>query len=421
MKKLILCKRLFAAETDAVLEDMAILLEGNLIAGVFPAREAGGRGEYDEVIDLSDSFVMPGLFDCHTHVAVNGGFDELGDDIRYSRLPATYALRGITYAEADLMAGFTSIRDVGCCPEWADVAIRDAIDRGAYPGPRMMVAGLTLNAAGGHGDNGFLPPYSALGKDNVRAIICGPDQARQAARMNFKYGASCLKFMATFGVLSNSDDPGPQELTYEEMRAAIEIAEFRGFTSCAHAEGRTGINVAVRAGVTSIEHGVFMDEETADLMVERGTFLVPTLITMKRMLDMMRPGDFPAHIEDKIRRCAAIHAKTINMAYRKGVKIAFGTDVGAPYLPHGSQAEEFECMVHDAGMKPEHALQAATRVSAETLHWADRLGTITPGKLADIIAVKGDPIKDISVMRDVGFVMKDGAVCKNEFAEVSAK
>ena len=235
------------------------------------------------------------------------------------------------------------------------------------------------------------------------------------------FGASCLKFMATFGVLSNSDDPGPQELTYEEMRAAIEIAEFRGFTSCAHAEGRTGINVAVRAGVTSIEHGVFMDEETADLMVERGTFLVPTLITMKRMLDMMRPGDFPAHIEDKIRRCAAIHAKTINMAYRKGVKIAFGTDVGAPYLPHGSQAEEFECMVHDAGMKPEHALQAATRVSAETLHWADRLGTITPGKLADIIAVKGDPIKDISVMRDVGFVMKDGAVCKNEFAEVSAK
>lgn len=417
MKKLILCKRLFTAETDAVLEDMAILLEGNLIAGVFPAREAGGRGEYDEVIDLSDSFVMPGLFDCHTHVAVNGGFDELGDDIRYSRLPATYALRGITYAEADLMAGFTSIRDVGCCPEWADVAIRDAIDRGAYPGPRMMVAGLTLNAAGGHGDNGFLPPYSALGKDNVRAIICGPDQARQAARMNFKYGASCLKFMATFGVLSNSDDPGPQELTYEEMRAAIEIAEFRGFTSCAHAEGRTGINVAVRAGVTSIEHGTFIDEEAAEMMVERGTFLVPTLVVDPRMFRHMKPGEIKPNVIAKAKRCTEVHAKNIGMAYRKGVKVAFGTDVCAPYLYHGTQAEEFVYMVTEAGMKPAHALHSATRIASELLRWDNKLGTITPGKLADIIAVPGDPLEDISVMQHVTFVMKDGKVYKNQAEE----
>lgn len=417
MKKLILCKRLFTAETDAVLEDMAILLEDNLIAGVFPAREAGGRGEYDEVIDLSDSFVMPGLFDCHTHVAVNGGFDELGDDIRYSRLPATYALRGITYAEADLMAGFTSIRDVGCCPEWADVAIRDAIDRGAYPGPRMMVAGLTLNAAGGHGDNGFLPPYSALGKDNVRAIICGPDQARQAARMNFKYGASCLKFMATFGVLSNSDDPGPQELTYEEMRAAIEIAEFRGFTSCAHAEGRTGINVAVRAGVTSIEHGTFIDEEAAEMMVERGTFLVPTLVVDPRMFRHMKPGEIKPNVIAKAKRCTEVHAKNIGMAYRKGVKVAFGTDVCAPYLYHGTQAEEFVYMVNEAGMKPAHALHSATRIASELLCWDNKLGTITPGKLADIIAVPGDPLEDISVMQHVTFVMKDGKVYKNQAEE----
>ena len=417
MKKLILCKRLFTAETDAVLEDMAILLEDNLIAGVFPAREAGGRGEYDEVIDLSDSFVMPGLFDCHTHVAVNGGFDELGDDIRYSRLPATYALRGINYAEADLMAGFTSIRDVGCCPEGADVAIRDAIDRGAYPGPRMMVAGLTLNAAGGHGDNGFLPPYSALGKDNVRAIICGPDQARQAARMNFKYGASCLKFMATFGVLSNSDDPGPQELTYEEMRAAIEIAEFRGFTSCAHAEGRTGINVAVRAGVTSIEHGTFIDEEAAEMMVERGTFLVPTLVVDPRMFRHMKPGEIKPNVIAKAKRCTEVHAKNIGMAYRKGVKVAFGTDVCAPYLYHGTQAEEFVYMVNEAGMKPAHALHSATRIASELLRWDNKLGTITPGKLADIIAVPGDPLEDISVMQHVTFVMKDGKVYKNQAEE----
>lgn len=414
MKKLILCGALFTAETEQVLDNMALIIEDNVIADILPIKNLGDTSQFDETIDLSDSFVLPGLFDCHTHVAVNGEADELDDGIRYGRLPATYALRGVKYAYDDLMAGFTSIRDVGCCPEWADVQIRDSIASGAYPGPRMMTSGLTLNAAGGHGDNNLLPPYSGLGKDNVRAIICGPDQARQAARMNFKYGADCLKFMATFGVLSKSDDPGPQELTYEEMHAAIEIAEFRGYTSCSHAEGRTGINAAVRAGVTSIEHGIFMDEETAELMVEKGTYFVPTLVTMNRMLENMKPGEFTEQVANKIKRAAEIHAKTVNMAYRKGVKIAFGTDVGAPYLPHGSQADEFVYLVRDAGMKPEHALQAATKVSAETLHWDDKLGTLTKGKFADIVAVKGDPIADISVMTKVSFVMKDGKVYKNQ-------
>lgn len=414
MKKLIMCGELFTAETEAVLDNMAVIVEDNIIRDILPGKDLEDISKFDQVIDLTDSFVLPGMFDCHTHVAVNGAADELDDGIRYARLPATYALRGVKYAYDDLMAGFTSIRDVGCCPEWADVCIRDSIASGAYPGPRMMTSGLTLNASGGHGDNNLLPPFSGLGKDNVRAIICGPDQARQAARMNFKYGANCLKFMATFGVLSKSDDPGPQELTYEEMRAAIEIAEFRGFTSCSHAEGRTGINVAVRAGVTSIEHGIFMDEETAELMVEKGTYFVPTLVTMNRMLENMKPGEFSEQVEKKIRRAAEIHAKTVSMAYRKGVKIAFGTDVGAPYLPHGTQADEFVYLVRDAGMKPEHALQAATKISAETLHWDDRLGTLTKGKLADIIAVKGDPIADISVMKNVSFVMKDGKVYKDQ-------
>ena len=417
MKKLILCKRLFTAETDAVLEDMAILLEDNLIAGVFPAREAGGRGEYDEVIDLSDSFVMPGLFDCHTHVAVNGGFDELGDDIRYSRLPATYALRGITYAEADLMAGFTSIRDVGCCPEWADVAIRDAINEGYHWGPRMSVVGLTINAVGGHGDNHLLPSYSSLGTDRVRAIICGADQARQAARINFKYGADGIKFMSTYGVMTPGDDPGPQELTYDEMRAIVEVADFRGGYTCTHAHGLNGIKCAVRAGVTSIEHGTFIDEEAAEMMVERGTFLVPTLVVDPRMFRHMKPGEIKPNVIAKAKRCTEVHAKNIGMAYRKGVKVAFGTDVCAPYLYHGTQAEEFVYMVNEAGMKPAHALHSATRIASELLRWDNKLGTITPGKLADIIAVPGDPLEDISVMQHVTFVMKDGKVYKNQAEE----
>ncbi len=414
MKKLLICGRLFTAESETVQENMAVVLNGNKIEEIIPAAAVLNRDIYDEVIDLSDRFVMPGLFDCHTHVAVNGTFDELGDDVRYSRLPATYALRGVNYARDDLMAGFTSIRDLGCCPEWADVCIRDSIDSGAYPGPRMMVAGLTLNAAGGHGDNSFLPPFSGLGKDNVRAIICGPDQARQAARMNFKYGASCLKFMATFGVLSRSDDPGPQELTYEEMRAAIEIAEFRGYTSCAHAEGRVGINVAVRAGVTSIEHGTFIDEEAAEMMMERGTFLVPTLVVDPRMFKCMKPGEIKPNVIEKARRCTEVHAKNIGMAYRKGVKIAFGTDVCAPYLYHGTQAEEFVFMVNEAGMKPAHALHSATRIAAQLLGWNSKLGTISRGKLADIIAVDNNPLEDISTMQQVTFVMKDGKVYKKE-------
>ena len=412
MKKLILCKRLFTSETDYAQDNMAIVVDDNRISDVLPAAEVN-REAFDEAIDLSDSFVMPGLFDCHTHIACNGGTDETRDDIRYSQLPATYALRGITYALDDLMAGFTSIRDLGCCPEWADVCVMNAIASGAFPGPRMMVSGITLNASGGHGDNRFMPQYSGLGKDNVRAIICGPDQARQAARMNFKYGATCLKFMATYGILSYSDDPGPQELTYDEMRAAIEIAEFRGYPSCAHAEGRYGIRAAVEAGVTSIEHGIFMDEETAELMVQKGTYLVPTLVTMNRRLEKMEPGAFSEAVANKIRRAAAVHAKTIGMAYRKGVKIAFGTDVGAPYVFHGTQAEEFVYMVRDAGMAPAHALHAATRTAAESFNWGDKVGTITKGKLADIVAVQGDPLVDISVMQDVKFVMKDGVVYKD--------
>ena len=163
MKKLILCGRLFTAEDETVLENAAIALKDNVIDGVMPIPAVQSLDEYDELIDLSDSFVMPGLFDCHTHVAVNGTFEELGDEVRYSRLPATYALRGVTYARDDLMAGFTSIRDLGCCPDWADVCIRDSINSGAYPGPRMMVSGLTLNASGGHGDNNFLPPSPVWG------------------------------------------------------------------------------------------------------------------------------------------------------------------------------------------------------------------------------------------------------------------
>lgn len=413
MKKLIFCGQLFTAETDTAQNSMAIVLEDNRIVDIVSADQIKVTDNFDEVIDLSDKFVLPGLFDCHAHCAFNGTFSELSDEYMCSSSGPFIALKAIKNLQDDLMAGFTSIRDVGCCPDWADIAIRDAINQGYHWGPRMSVVGLTINATGGHGDNHLLPSYSSLGTDRVRAIICGADSARQAARINFKYGADGIKFMSTYGVMTPGDDPGPQELTYDEMRAIIEVAEFRGAYTCTHAHGLNGIKCAVRAGVTSIEHGTFIDEEAAEMMVERGTFLVPTLVVDPRMFKNMKPGEIKPNVIEKAKRCTEVHAKNIGMAYRKGVKIAFGTDVCAPYLYHGTQAEEFVYMVNEAGMKPAHALQSATSIAAQLLGWGDKLGTLSKGKLADIIAVDSDPLKDISTMQSVSFVMKDGEVYKN--------
>ncbi len=414
MKKLLLCKQLFTSETDFAQDNMAVVLNDNIIADVLPISALGGLDQFDEIIDLSDKFVLPGLFDCHAHCAFNGTFAELSDQYMCSSSGPKIALLAIKNLQDDLMAGFTSIRDVGCCPDWADIAVRDAINQGYHWGPRMSVVGLTINAVGGHGDNHLLPSYSSLGTDRVRAIICGADQARQAARMNFKYGADGIKFMSTYGVMTPGDDPGPQELTYDEMRAIVEVAEFRGGYTCTHAHGLKGIKCAVKAGVTSIEHGTFIDEEAAEMMVERGIFLVPTLVVDPRMFKCMKPGEIKPNVIEKARRCTEVHAKNIGMAYRKGVKIAFGTDVCAPYLYHGTQAEEFVFMVNEAGMKPAHALHSATRIAAQLLGWESKLGTISRGKLADIIAVDNNPLEDISTMQQVTFVMKDGKVYKKE-------
>ena len=290
MKTIILCKKLFTAETDFAQENMAVILEDNKIADVVRRDEVGSLDSFDSVIDLSDKFVLPGLVSDYVqaalkHFRIANCLDSHGVKV-YGTLVDQYmcsssgpkiSLLAIRNLQDDLMAGFTSIRDVGCCPDWADIAIRDAINEGYHWGPRMSVVGLTINAVGGHGDNHLLPSYSSLGTDRVRAIICGADQARQAARINFKYGADGIKFMSTYGVMTPGDDPGPQELTYDEMRAIVEVADFRGGYTCTHAHGLNGIKCAVRAGVTSIEHGTFIDEEAAEMMVERGTFLVPTL------------------------------------------------------------------------------------------------------------------------------------------------
>jgi imidazolonepropionase-like amidohydrolase len=411
MKKLIKCGMLFRATNEATEQNMAIVIDGNKISDVLGISQVGDLGNFD-VIDLSEKFVMPGLIDAHTHCWANGSFQDLTDGAMYSISIPTYALRGLKWVQDDLMGGFTTIRDAGA-PGFADVAIRDAINEGYHWGPRMMVAGLPINATGGHGDSSLQPPYSGGDRNNVRAIVCGPDQARQAARFNFKYGADYIKFMSTYGVMSVGDDPGPQELTYEEMRAIVEVAEFRGKTTATHAHGLNGIRCAVKAGVTSVEHGTYIDEETAEMMIEKGTYLVPTIIASLRMLNMAKEGEIADYAMKKARMCQKVHSNNIRMAYEKGVKIALGTDVAAPYVYHGTQAEELVLMVEKIGMKPEYVLISATKTGSELLRWDNKIGTIEKGKLADIIAVDGNPLVDMKVMKNVSFVMKDGTVYKN--------
>jgi imidazolonepropionase-like amidohydrolase len=248
----------------------------------------------------------------------------------------------------------------------------------------------------------------------MRAVVCGVEEARQAARFNFKYGVDQVKMLATSAVLGSSDEAGPQELTYEEMRALIEVAEFNGKISAAHAIGNKGIKAAIKAGVTSIEHGSFMDEEAAEMMCEKGIYHVPTLIALERILEHIDDKSIPSYAIKKAKDCEQARIKAFQLSLKKGVKIAFGTDAATPYNKHGEQAYEFVLMVK-YGMKPADAIISATKTAAELLRWDDRLGTLEIGKLADIISTRENPLEDISALGRVSFVMKDGEIYKREY------
>ena len=408
MKKLIKCGKLFRAVDESVEENVGIIINKNIIEAVVPLNNLVNTENF-EVIDLLDSFVMPGLIDTHVHCTLNGEASTAEEE--YSMSAAYFSLIGLPIVQADLMAGFTTIRDMGSAG-FSDIALRDTINQGIHWGPRIFAGGLPLNTLGGAGDTSFQPPYQGGKANYIRAVVCGPDEARQAARFNFKYGADHVKLLATSAVLGNSIKAGPQELTYEEMRAAVEVAEFLDKPSAAHCIGNKGLKAAIRAGVTSVEHGTFMDEEAADMMLERGTFLVPTLLAVERIMENINSGTIPEFQLRKAKECEKARSNTFKIALKKGLKIAFGTDAATPYNKHGDQAHEFQLMVRE-GMEPAKALISATRTAAELLRYEDKIGTIEPGKFADIISTKGNPIKDISTLEKVSFVMKDGVVYKS--------
>lgn len=356
-----------------------------------------------ETLDLGDRTLLPGLIDCHTHLLIPAGLGELG---YLKRSQGALILDGVVNARKVLEAGFTTVRDVGASAGFGDVALRDAIARGDIPGPRMLVAGPALSITGGHGDlNGF-PPHLHTGDEH---IVDSPGQARHAVREWRKRGVDLIKIHATGGVLSNHDDPGAPSFSAPEFKAIVEEANRRGMDVCAHAHGDAGILEATLAGVRSIEHGSLLSPATAQEMKARGTFLVPTLYALESILLPGNPYKVPEGSLAKARTILPLRRAGFQVALDAGVLIAYGTDIGV--FEHGQVAADFRYLV-SYGMTPLRAIQSATLVAADLLRLGSEIGTLEPGRSADLIAVDGDPLKDITTLERVRFVMKNGKVVR---------
>jgi imidazolonepropionase-like amidohydrolase len=362
-------------------------------------------------IDLGDVTLLPGLIDAHTHIIGRVLGDPDNDASVVKDFESFGAILGVRNAQNTLLAGFTSIRNVGAQGRFDDMALRKAINEGWVDGPRIQSAGHALGIRGGHCDeNGYRPGLLDPGIEG--GIADGPDQIRAAVRYQVKYGADVIKTCATGGVLSEGDAVGATQYTFEELKALVEEAHKLERKVAAHAHGTEGIKLAVRAGVSSIEHGSFLDEEGARLMKQQGTFLVPTLSAAEGVERAAKTGVLKGLRAEKALAAAAAVRHAIKLAVANQVMIAFGTDAGV--IPHGTNGHEFELLVSWGGMSNMDAILAATRNGSRLLGWDKNLGTVTPGKWADIIAVSGDPLKDIKNMEKVMFVMKNGVVYKTK-------
>jgi imidazolonepropionase-like amidohydrolase len=371
------------------------------------------------VIDLGDATLMPGFIDAHTHMGDESTPNWLADTVgSMRRTVAESAIRATSYAQKTLMAGFTTVRDVGAS-DYIDVGLRNNISAGLIPGPRMLVAVHALGARGGHCDTtGFA--YKRFGEETgiQDGIASGPDQFRDAVRFQIKYGADVIKVCATGGVLSLADEVDTPQLTQAEMDALVDEAHRLRKKTAAHAHGANGAKVAIRAGIDSIEHGSFLDEEGLRMMKERGTYLVPTLMAVESVSGKTGQRQFPPEIAAKGRAAYTAHGEMMKKAIAIGVKIALGTDSGV--TPHGLNAQEFGLMV-DRGMAPAAALRAGTLEGATLLGLDKTIGTIEAGKTADLVAAPGDVLANIKATEHVVFVMKEGKVYRNDAASGTKK
>ncbi len=397
--------RLIDVANSTVKDEMTVIVEGNRIVAV----EEGYLDTDGRVIDLRSHTLLPGLMDMHVHLEFESSPSAYLE--RFTLNKEDLAFRAAVYSERTLMAGFTTVRDLG--GSGVNISLSKAIEQGWAKGPRVHTSGKSIATTGGHAD-----PSNGLRSDltfdagPAAGVINGPEEAVKAVRYRYKQGANLIKITATGGVLSLASSGQNPQFTMEEIEAIVNTANDYNMHVAAHAHGAEGMKRAVLAGVTSIEHGTFMTKEVMDLMVENGTYYVPTIAAGMFVSEKARvPGYYPEVVATKALEVGQVMKSTFESAYKKGVKIAFGTDTGVS--PHGENAKEFIYMV-DNGMPPMEAIRSATWVTAELLGVTEQLGSIEVGKLADLVAVTGDPVRDINNMLQVIFVMKDGVIYKDQ-------
>ncbi|TLS36489.1 metal-dependent hydrolase family protein [Pseudalkalibacillus caeni] len=374
--------------TGSDLTKTTILFDEKTIIGI---GDKVKEEEADLVIDGDGLTCVPGLMDCHVHLTMNGSADPFGESL--GKTEADDAYKAYRNAQNQIESGVVTVRNVGSKAN-VDIALRKAIESGVVKGPRILASGEPIVMTGGHGHT------MAIEADGV-------DEVRKAARTQLKKGADLLKLMATGGVMTPGVDPNSPQLGEDELSCACTEASNAGKTTAAHAQGVEGIKNAIRAGITTVEHGIYLDEEAIDMMLERGTYLVPTLAAPFNIVERGLDEGIPEHAVQKAERVMGDHVKSFYKAYERGVKIAAGTDAGTPFNRHGDFVTELELMVKN-GMKHEDVLQSATKVAAEAMKIDSKTGTVEEGKLADLLLVEGNPLEDISALRKVVKVFKEG-------------
>lgn len=404
-RTLIHCGTLIDGVTKQTASQVTIMVEGNKITGV----EKGFTkpGSNDKLVDLSKKTVMPGLIDMHVHIESETSKDALVK--RFTMNEADIAFQSTIYAKKNLMAGFTTVRD--CGGTGVNIALRNAINAGTIVGPRIFTAGKGIATTGGHGDPTNGNRKELMGDPGPKeGVINGPEDAYQAVRQRYKDGADFIKITATGGVLSVAKDGSGPQFTQEEVNAIVTAAKDYGFHTAAHAHGAEGMKRAVLAGITTIEHGTLMSDEVMELMKQKGTYHVPTIIAGRSAAEYAKiPGYYHPLVVPKAIEIGSKIQENFGKAYKKGVKIAFGTDAGV--FPHGENAREFGYMV-EGGMPAIEALLCAMQINANLLSMGDKIGSIEAGKFADIVAVDENPLTNIKTMEKVTFVMKDGVIYK---------
>jgi imidazolonepropionase-like amidohydrolase len=397
------CGRLLDVKAGVWRERVSVTIDNGVVKSIAPMAAAPGH------IDLSAYSCLPGLIDMHVHLTgeTQAQVDSLRDTLTAN--PADSAYQSVPYAERTLKAGFTTVRDLGANDNM-NIALKRAIAKGSVVGPRMFTAGTIISTTGGHGD-----PSNNLSElfghaVDTSGVVDSPEQGRQAVRKHYKDGADLIKVTATGGVLSQARSGQNAQFTEDELRAIVSTAKDYGFRVAAHAHGAEGMKRALRAGVDSIEHGTLMDDEAIALFKKHGAWYVPTISAGRYVAEKAKiDGYYSPLVQPKAAAIGPLIQATFGRAYRAGVKIAFGTD--AAVYPHGDNAKEFAYMV-EAGMPPLEAIRSATLSAASLLDQSDKLGSVEPGFAADIVAVSGDPLRDISLLQQVKFVMKAGVVYK---------